>query len=313
MTKIEYSDRHRFIASIGVALIAISAALPFLYLKEPFDLLLEKDKINLLTPKAQEIITHRQELVSAFTRLLPFAVGVLLLVGLVFLIYGLYKWGKKQEIQDRTEALTLQQLELAAAQMSQPEVEEKLLDESKSIESQPATVPTRITNSLSSDSPTSKIKKAIEIEEKVLNKLKTADPKDYELLSQRRIGGREYDAILARKSNQGMDVLVEIKYFTGKQGKNLFYRLYDRLVSTTLAYERATGRKARGMTIVVVPTPELKASIREVWLQPMIELMRKKLDPSTYVITEVDVDEENLAEMIWGDPQFSDGWQVPKD
>ena len=46
MSKFEYSDFYKFIASVGITLIALSVFVPWLFLKEPFDLLQRQDEIR---------------------------------------------------------------------------------------------------------------------------------------------------------------------------------------------------------------------------------------------------------------------------
>ena len=60
MTKFEYSDFYKFIASAGIALIILSAFVPWLFLREPFDLFQTESGISQLTPLAQEVIATRQ-------------------------------------------------------------------------------------------------------------------------------------------------------------------------------------------------------------------------------------------------------------
>ena len=71
MASVEYSDYHKFIVSLGVVLLAFSVLGPWLFLREPFDLMVEAQKLRSLTPEAQYLVTTRQHIVAAIMRLLP--------------------------------------------------------------------------------------------------------------------------------------------------------------------------------------------------------------------------------------------------
>jgi hypothetical protein len=53
MAQLEYGDYYKFVASAGIALIAGAVVVPWMFLREPFDLAVEASKIGLLTPDAR--------------------------------------------------------------------------------------------------------------------------------------------------------------------------------------------------------------------------------------------------------------------
>jgi hypothetical protein len=60
MNKPEYSDLYKFIASLGLILIAFSILLPWLFLRESFESLVSASDFANLTPTAQALIAYRQ-------------------------------------------------------------------------------------------------------------------------------------------------------------------------------------------------------------------------------------------------------------
>ncbi len=81
MAQLEYGDFYKFIASAGIALLAGSIAVPWLFLREPFDLAIDASKLKTLTPVAQSAVAHRQEMVGVILPLLRWvSAGLAILV-----------------------------------------------------------------------------------------------------------------------------------------------------------------------------------------------------------------------------------------
>ena len=68
MAQIEYGDFYKFIVSLGIALVLAAILVPWLFLREPFDLMIEASRLSGLTPTAQQIVLLRQ---AHLLRLLP--------------------------------------------------------------------------------------------------------------------------------------------------------------------------------------------------------------------------------------------------
>ena len=64
MNNFEYSDFHKFIVSIGLGFILLALFLPWLMLKESFDLQMQKNEIEKLTEPAKQAIIYRQASVA---------------------------------------------------------------------------------------------------------------------------------------------------------------------------------------------------------------------------------------------------------
>ncbi|HBL75142.1 MAG: hypothetical protein A2W90_05675 [Bacteroidetes bacterium GWF2_42_66] len=98
MEKIEYSDLNKFLVSIGVTLIIVAFILPWLYLKEPFDLSLTQEQISKLTNEAQKIIVIRQNFILRTINYIQYLSIGLFVSGLTSIIIGLCRWIKKQKM-----------------------------------------------------------------------------------------------------------------------------------------------------------------------------------------------------------------------
>jgi len=51
--KFEYSDFYKFIASAGIALISLAVIVPWLFFREPFDLLLSTNELAYLSTASE--------------------------------------------------------------------------------------------------------------------------------------------------------------------------------------------------------------------------------------------------------------------
>lgn len=252
MATIEYSDRHKFLSSVGVALIVSSVLLPWLFLREPFDLLIKSEDLLKLTDIAREILIARQWLLSQSISLIPVASGFLFLTGLIFLIWGLFSWNKVQAVKDGIEILKMK-----ALQMSEKQILDKQSVEAGNLQNEntsrnkmetiafySSTIPTKINSKT--------ITKYAEIESRVIEQLKETSNKEYEVLSNRIIGNRSFDAILASNHKNLPDILVEVKYFNKQPSRNTIYKIYDRQMSVQQTYSQVTGRDAIGFVFLVL-------------------------------------------------------------
>jgi hypothetical protein len=221
------------------------------------------------------------------------------------------QWKKKQKIQDRMEQLNAEKLEREARGMSSEEIQEKRKSSMQEFDHDHGSVFRVSGYEQESKKPSASDKKGrfekfSEIEERVLNKIKQCDPKIFELLVQRTIAERNFDAILVRKSGKRPDILIEIRYITRKPTKDEFYRLHDRQVAVSLAYERATRRKARSVILVITADADLEKETRNVWFQPRLQLIARRDDQVIAVMCEAEIENQDFGEIVAGDLQFTD-------
>mgnify|MGYP000140796305 CR=1 FL=1 len=92
---LDFSDRYKFLSSLGVALVILSLTGSWLFYKEPYDLLIEVDQINKLTPIAQKAIEVRQFYIERIFEWLWLAPAVATSAGTGLVAYGLWGWSRK--------------------------------------------------------------------------------------------------------------------------------------------------------------------------------------------------------------------------
>jgi hypothetical protein len=250
LEKIEYSDLNKFLVSIGVALMAISILILWLFFKEPFDLLIDKDRLDHLTNLAKAIITTRQGQVAKLLCFIPWLSLFLFLLGLLSLICGLLRWWKKQHLLDERDELTNKKLKKELEKLSEKEVEEKAETEyTETIEMQPEKREDQkeITNKENF------IRSYLNVEQEISDKLRLLLSDQYRILTNYRLKQVEYDIILNAPLKQDADIIIQIKYYPN--GANSPY-LKGTLIKMEMAkklYQETMKKKAKSVLIIVVP------------------------------------------------------------
>src|SRR5271169_4371307 len=141
MAQLEYGDYYKFVASSGIALLVAALLLPWIFLREPFDLAIEASKIALLTPDAQNVVRERQHLIATIIDSIPYVSLFLGVVGLFVTGLGLVKWHERQSIRDKGEDLGVEKLNKELQQMSPDEVKAKALEDLEGAEEQLPALP----------------------------------------------------------------------------------------------------------------------------------------------------------------------------
>jgi hypothetical protein len=107
LAQLEYGDYYKFIVSCDIGLLLVAIGLPWLFLRKPFDLLVEVSKLNSMTPLARDVVLHRQWLVAGIIRFIPYASSASGIAGFGLSLIG---WRKRQGVRDRKEDVTLSTL-----------------------------------------------------------------------------------------------------------------------------------------------------------------------------------------------------------
>jgi len=210
MDKFEFGDLNRFLVSVGVTLIAGSTAVWWLFLREPFDLLIAMDRLQKLTPQAQLIIIERQQWTATALTFLPYVSGGVSLLGVLLLAVGLVRWVPSQKIDDRFKEAQMKVAENEAARtMSNAEIVAKV--RSDVIVEQPALLQGTTDMTAKIDAVVSAY---VKTEEDLLDTLSHRLPKQYQLSKHQSQGGYEFDAIIGSRDGT-QRFLVEIKRALG--------------------------------------------------------------------------------------------------
>lgn len=257
MTKFEYSDFYKFIASAGIALITLAALIPWLFLREPFDLFQTVDKISQLTPLAQQIILARQTTIQWILDIIPLFSAISFIFGCLGLIMGGVMWYRKTQLPiDKLAELNIKALE---KQLTTPSNEEIKVQREEEIKAElEADAPAYTEQGLSAnleemlkpDNVNSMVERAINIEKKVARLLNSCFGDTYTILPERRLGPIPFDVVMASKKLKP-DYIFEVKYMR----KGFHYSwLRDNVQKITYAahsYEQETNRVAIPVLFII--------------------------------------------------------------
>lgn len=289
MEKLEYGDLYKFLVSAGIVLIGFSIFIPWIFLKEPFDLLVSEVELLALTKEAQLAISKRQILITNFYNAIPIASIVLALLGIISIVYGLSNWFKKQGDFDKRDLLTTQKLQTEVQDMTFRQVAAKNTNEFKEAV-QTLESPSTTTTTTSKEQF---ISKYLEIEQFIINKSRSLLSNKFTIHANSVVGRFGYDLILKSFLPKNSDVIIEIKYFPlGVAQSVINEALYNLQASTTNYAEKV---KANVMPILFVIVPE------KIYDRNMCDNLIKNLPDAKHLkVNKINVQfliEENLDDM----------------
>src|SRR5215469_5909843 len=195
MPEIDYGDFYKFLASVGIALIILAILTPWLFLREPFDLSIEAEHIKTLSPRAQDLVLKRQDMVSRIFPAIPAISCVLLVVGIVVTSIGLFHWHGRQKLRDRGEdySVEIQRRELEG--MSPDRIENRAAEDA----SQDSGVPFETTTL--QETAATVLRAGSQFHQFVTVCLSSS----YRVLKNQSLGTAEYDVILQPKNKDVSD------------------------------------------------------------------------------------------------------------
>jgi len=250
MTKFEYSDFYKFIASAGIALIILSVFVPWLFLREPFDLFQTENGISQLTPLAQEVIATRQATVQSILRFIPIFTIASFLLGLAGAVIGSVMWYRKTQLPiDKLAELNIKALERQLTVPSQQEIKIQREEEIKAqleaenplaLEQEPAP---ELEDVLKPSNVSSMVANAYRIEERVTELLLSCFGDTYSILPERRLGPIPLDIVMASKISKP-DYIFEIKYIRKGFKYSWLRDNAQKIVYANHSYEQETKRPA---------------------------------------------------------------------
>ena len=95
MEKLNYNDFNKFLVSLGVILIGLALLIPWLFLKESYNIP-SKSEIDSLTEISKNIFEVKQGYLLIFSNLIPWISVFLIIAGIFLAVSGLTRWYKKQ-------------------------------------------------------------------------------------------------------------------------------------------------------------------------------------------------------------------------
>ncbi len=253
MNKLEYSDLHKFIVSVGIGLLGVSVAVPWLFLREPFDLLISTEQIADLTPTSVSILTRRQDMVRFYISALPWVSAFTALAGLGLIGWGALRWRAQQTLRDSAEALNLTKLQHEIEALSPKEIEAKSEAEGLEVDDP---IPGETAEPEGVPSPGGKAYRTVE--RAVIDLCSTCLSDQYTPLENQRIGSALYDLILQSRTAGTRDLVLEIKYARKGFGANWMKDNLGKLQLALQIYWDRVRREADGCLLVVAPRELLR-------------------------------------------------------
>lgn len=251
MSQFEYNDLNKFFVSVGVFLIGLTFLLPWLFLKENFDLLVKVDDLNNLTSSAKAIIEQRQSLIGTYSIIIPIVSIISFVIG-SFLIYkGIKGWRKLQTILEEREELTNKKLSLEIVKLSEVEKLEKV---SKDIVlSQEIDSNTKVNKEVN----LSLAQQYLRVEKTFGNLIRQALDDRYKVFQDFRIEENEFDLLLKSPLLFDKDIIFEIKYSTSRVGGYYYHQSILQLKKSLEYYREKIKPNTDGRLVFIMPLKAL--------------------------------------------------------
>ena len=260
----ENSHFRKYLTTLGVSLVAGSISFAGLSFKLQADLLVERSKIDSLTPIAQETLRQRQQYLHLATMALPYFLSAVVVVGLAMAIIGLKGWSRRQVVADSREEMEGRKLEVEIRQLTAQEKDEKIDDEAReAVETKESdhmavhvvTPVESIGLDQSTESPSiDSAREVIRGAENKISKLLTSLFGDYRVRSDVYLQGERkyvFDVVVSASGNSP-GYVFEIKYLS--RGWNLLSRVMDtgvRLATGVSLLERSDGSRYIPVFVIV--------------------------------------------------------------
>ncbi len=279
MTKLEYSDFYKFLASLGIVLISLATVLPWLFLRESFDALVSIDDLSNLTSSAQTLIAIRQNTAVWFIRNIAWISSTVAVVGGLFLAIGLILWARKQRELDTRETLEKKKLELEIEAMTPAEIARKFIEEAQEdtgvVEADLAPEPLMPSSNL--------VTRYFRLESLIARKLSDCSRRYAFVFTHQRIQNSEYDIILRSKDAYAADVLIEVKLTRRRPTRQWLYRITDQFAAAVKLYKEETNRKAVGIILVISLGDVIDQALVDELRQFVIEQSRGEVITASFV------------------------------
>jgi hypothetical protein len=259
MAQIEYNDLNKFYVSIGVTLLAITFALPWLYIKEPFDLLIKTDDLHNYTTYAQKILLQRQRIAGLLSIIVPIASAITFTVGLVVTYRGIKGWRRIQYLIDEREKLTNEiqvltqererltnkKLTIEITTLSKEEKIEKVEKEVEQFQIQAVKSPEALNDNILELFKQKYLLHERRFQDLVENRIGA----EYKVYNDAKIETTEFDLVL---SSMRLDFVFDIKYSEGRIEQKFLNKYLENLNGRLIFYKENIKVRTRGRLIVLL-------------------------------------------------------------
>lgn len=265
MEKLQYDSLYKFLVSLGVVLFASPIAILLLILRSD-TIVISQEDYNLLSEytisQLQIKSTFFKHINSLSTLFIILAI-IIMLVGLIFIGFGIYKWNNLQKYLDEQIIEDTKIKKQTYIDMTGGEIFKKADDECKESENENNT----LTTDFVKNDPRLKY---LEIEDEYFNfvtsqfsnfvKRRTTFKRNV------RVGRYQYDYIFIPKEKD-TDLLFEIKYWKRPMPSKLIESTLYRVIESGKNYQTETGRKFIYKLVIITNRDmleQIKSSVNRV-------------------------------------------------
>jgi hypothetical protein len=255
MNKIEFSDVYRFLASLGLISIGLAFFLPWFVNQNNSSLLIEEEKIKKLTTVAQSVIARQQDAQLTYNKIMPTVSIILITVGFTLLIWGLYRWSKRQTVLDKIQDEDLKSKQIQNIPVA--EKREQIGNEIEIIEETTGEI-------ISDENRQLEIDSYIQVEDSIFLQVSQNFKSNYIASQNVRIGNYEYDIILKSKDlSLYKDRIIEIKFFKNRMTISSIQEAATKLILACNHYEENFKRKTFATLIIVYSETEYDETLKK--------------------------------------------------
>ena len=303
MNKLQYDSFYKFLVSAGIILIIFPIiALGFFFNSEI--LILSQNEFDNLSEHSLRAICQKENIIHFIITIFPFVACGLLLLGVVLLIYGCYKWRKIQNHLDEQVESDTTIKKINAKKMSAEEIVNKA-----SFEVSETEVPFDIDPVINDSNPNSDVDKKgnykaksqdirnshinhiidyMKVERMCFMEVNRQYGKRYDLQNNVKIDNIEYDFIAVSKYDN-IDIIFEVKYWRSLPASSAISNMLDRLTKAGINYENSAHRNFRLTLIIVTPNKNIDL------IKNRINIMQNENDNHAPIKIEYYVEEELLS------------------
>lgn len=127
MPKLEFGQLYKFVVSLGFVLMVAALIGPWAILRDQGALLVNRQTLDELTPRAQQVLEIKQQHAEWIVKVYPWAALVLFIGGAVVAVWGLIHWWNRQQVADEREDVDLA-VQRRTLDPLTPEEQERRLD-----------------------------------------------------------------------------------------------------------------------------------------------------------------------------------------
>lgn len=246
MDKLQYDSFYKFLVSLGMILLALPALALIYLINDDFTLISQTD-YDALSVYSQQRIKNYEQLFNFLQKNLPWISIALIIVGIILIAFGGYKWYLIQiELDEQVKSDTITK-KLNATQLSSSETVEKAVKE----------VAESDNTSSTSEVSTNRVVKYMQMEDAYFHHIAPMYSKNYRLKRNLRIGKYEYDFVAVSK-HTNIDLLFEIKYWEIMPHSQMLNNLFTRTYNAGVNYETMAHRNFSSTIVIITPQDKLE-------------------------------------------------------